>query len=120
MKLEYRNSQGVNSIVDANHDDKVIIPVTASELLDLIADLNKNRKPSDIFEFYDWYHKEVTIESLELFHNYYKQCKLNKLIKYICSKSNEIGGFQDYGVGIIRNRLTSQYLYDSRKRSVKQ
>ena len=120
LKLEYRNSQGVNSIVDANHDDKVIIPVTASELLDLIADLNKNRKPSDIFEFYDWYHKEVTIESLELFHNYYKQCKLNKLIKYICSKSNEIGGFQDYGVGIIRNRLTSQYLYDSRKRSVKQ
>lgn len=120
LKLEYRNSQGVNSIVDANHDDKVIIPVTASELLDLIADLNKNRKPSDIFEVYDWYHKDVTIESLELFYTYYKQCKLNKLIKYICSKSNELGGFQDYGVGIIRNRLTSQYLYDSRKRSVKQ
>ncbi|MBQ2651923.1 MAG: hypothetical protein IJF83_00050 [Methanobrevibacter sp.] len=114
-KLEYRNTYEVNSIVDANHNDRVIIPITAGEILDLIADLNKNRKLEDIFEVYDWYHKDMTIELLELFQTYYRECRLNKLIKYICSKSNELGGFQDYGVGVVRNRLTTQYLFDSRK-----
>ena len=115
VKLEYRNAYEVNSIVDANHNDQVIIPLTASEILDLIADLNKNRDVEELFNVYDFYHKEVTIELLEKFQTLYNQGKLNKLIRYICSKSNELGGFHDYGVGIIRNRLTTQYLFDNRK-----
>lgn len=54
-------------------------------------------------------------EKMEKFQSLYFKGKLNKLIKYICSKSNEIGGFHDYGVTIIRNRLTSQYLFDPRR-----
>lgn len=115
VKYEYRNTYEVNSIVDANHNDEVIIPLTAEEILDVIADLNKNRKPEDIFNAYEFHHKDVTIEKLNLFKTLYHQGKLNKLIRYICSKSNELGGFKDYGVSIIRNRLTSQYLYDSRR-----
>ena len=119
MKLEYRNAYEVNSIVDANHDDRVIIPLTAGEILDLIADLNKNREVSELFEVYEFYHGDVTIELLEKFQRYYNQGKLNKIIRYICSKSNELGGFHDYGVGIIRNRLTTQYLFDQRKSDAK-
>ena len=119
VKLEYRNAYEVNSIVDANHDDRVIIPLTASEILDLIADLNKNRDVEELFNVYEFHHKDVTIELLEKFQTLYNQGKLNKLIRYICSKSNELGGFHDYGVGIIRNRLTTQYLFDSRKGDAK-
>ena len=119
VKLEYRNAYEVNSIVDANHDDRVIIPLTASEILDLIADLNKNRDVGELFNVYEFHHKDVTIELLEKFQTLYNQGKLNKLIRYICSKSNELGGFHDYGVGIIRNRLTTQYLFDSRKGDAK-
>ena len=119
MKLEYRNAYEVNSIVDANHDDRVIIPLTASEILDLIADFNKNREVTELFEVYEFHHGDVTIELLEKFQRYYNQGKLNKLIRYICSKSNELGGFHDYGVGIIRNRLTTQYLFDQRRSDAK-
>lgn len=115
QKLEYRNVMGINSIVDANHDDCVIIPVTAEEILDLIADINKNHKLEDIFDAYNFYHVDMTLEKMELFKKYYNQGKLNKIIRYICSKSNELGGFHDYGVDTIRNRLTTQYLFDSRR-----
>lgn len=114
-KLEYRNVQGVNAIVDVNHSDKLIVPLTASELLDIIVDLNKNRKIEDIYHAYDFHHEAMTIEYLETFRILYCKGKLNKLIKFICSKSNELGGFQDYGVGVIRNRLTSHYLFDPRR-----
>lgn len=114
IKLEYRNAYEVNSIVDANHNDQVIIPLTASEILDLIADLNKNRDVEELFNVYEFHHKEVTIELLEKFQTLYNKGKLNKLIRYICSKSNELGGFHDYGVGMIRNRLTTQYIFDNR------
>ena len=114
-KYEYRNIEGVNSIVDANHNDKVVIPLTAEEILDVIADLNKNRSPEDIFNAYDFHHETVTIECLETFQGLYCKGELNKCIKFICSKSNELGGFYDYGVGVIRNRLTSQYVFDSRR-----
>lgn len=115
VKLEYRNTKGVNSIVDANHGDKLIVPLTAEELLDIIVDLNKNRKVEDIFNAYDFHHGSVTIEYLETFGKLYCQGKLNKIIRFICSKSNELGGFNDYGVSVIRNRLTSHYLFDSRR-----
>lgn len=119
VKLEYRNVQGVNAIVDVNHDDKLTIPLTASELLDVIVDLNKNRKIEDIYHAYDFHHETMTIEYLETFKMLYCKGKLNKLIKFICSKSNELGGFTDYGIDVIRNRLTSHYLFDNRKESVK-
>ena len=115
QKLEYRNNYNVNAIVDANNNDTVIIPVTAEEILDLIADLNKHRKVEDIFIAYEFYHESMTLEKLELFQSYYKKGKLNKIIRYICSKSNDLGGFHDYGVNVIRNRLTSQYLFDNRR-----
>lgn len=119
IKLEYRNAYELNCIVDANHNDTVIIPLTAGEILDIIADLNKNREVSELFEVYDFHHGDVTIELLEKFQELYNKGELNKLIKYICSKSNELGGFHDYGVGIIRNRLTTQYLFDHRKGDAK-
>jgi len=110
MKLEYRNTKGVNSIVDVNHGDKLVVPLTAEEVLDVIADLNKNRSVEDVFNAYDFHHKVMTIEYLEIFKRLYCNGKLNKLVKFICSKSNELGGSNDYGVPIIRNRLTSQYI----------
>lgn len=115
QKLEYRNNEGVNCIVDANHDDKVIIPLTASEILDVIVDLNKNRDIEDIYHAYDFHHQIMTIEHLEDFKKLYCKGKLNKLVRFICSKSNELGGFVDYGVDVVRNRLTSHYLFDNRK-----
>ena len=114
-KLEYRNKEDVNAIVDVNHNDKIIIPLTAEEILDIIADFNKSRSVEEIYNVYDFHHETMTIEHLKEFKKLYYNCKLNKLIKFICSKSNELGGFYDYGVGIIRNRLTSQYVYDSRR-----
>lgn len=39
VKLEYRNAKGVNCIVDVNHGDKLVVPLTSGELLDVIADL---------------------------------------------------------------------------------
>ena len=115
VKLEYRNTNGVNCIVDANHDDEIIIPLTAEESLDIIVDLNKNRKIEDIYNAYDFHHETMTIEYLEYFRKLYCKGELNKVIRFICSKSNELGGFTDYGVSIIRNRLTSHYLFDNRK-----
>ena len=115
VKLEYRNTSGINSIVDVNHNDKLIIPLTAGEILDIIADLNKGRKVEDIYKAYDFHHDTMTIEYLENFRELYRKGKLNKLISFICSKSNELGGFNDYGVSIIRNRLTSHYLFDARR-----
>lgn len=109
-KLEYRNNKNVNQIVDANHNDELVIPLTASEILDVIADLNKNRSIDEIMGAYDFHHNNMNRDFLKLFHDYYKKGMLNKLIKYICSKSNELGGFKDYGVDDVRNRLTSQYL----------
>jgi len=117
-KYEYRNTMGVNSIVDANHGDRIIVPLTAGEVLDIIVDLNKNRDLEDIFNAYNFHHETMSIEYLETFKGLYCQGKLNKLIKFICSKSNELGGFQDYGVDIIRNRLTSHYLLDARRRDM--
>ena len=64
MKLEYRNTKGVNSIVDVNHGDKLVVPLTAEEVLDVIADLNKNRSVEDVFNAYDFHHKVMTIEYL--------------------------------------------------------
>ena len=117
VKLEYRNNAGVNCIVDANHSDKLIIPLTARELLDIIADLNKGHGIEDIYNAYlqEFHHEIITIEHLEQLKSLYFKGKLNKIIKFICSKSNELGGFVDYGVDVIHNRLTSQYLFDSRK-----
>ena len=57
----------------------------------------------------------MTIEHLEEFKKLYCKGKLNKLVRFICSKSNELGGFVDYGVDVVRNRLTSHYLFDNRK-----
>lgn len=116
VKLEYRNTSGVNCIVDVNHGDKLVVPLTAGELLDVIADLNKGRSVEDIFEVYDFYHGMMTIEYLEKFKALYCSGKLNKVIRFICGKSNDLGGFHDYGVGVIRNRLTSYYLFDVRRR----
>lgn len=115
IKLEYRNLTGVNCIVDANHDDQLIIPLTAGEILDVIVDLNKGRNIEDIYYAYDFHHDTMTIEYLEQFQRYYYKGELNKIVKFITTKSNELGGFVDYGVDIIRNRLTSHYLFDSRK-----
>lgn len=115
MKLEYRNVENVNAIVDSNHNDKIIIPLTAEEILDIIADINKGRSVEEIFRVYDFHHETITVECLEKFQTLYCKGKLNKLIRFICSKSNELGGFYDYGVGVVRNRLTSQYLFDSRR-----
>lgn len=115
-KFEYRNSYEINAIVDANSNDDIIIPVTASEILDIIADINKNRSLEEIFDNYEFHHDEcMTIELLDLFRKLYCQGKLNKIVRHICSKSNELGGFKDYGVEVIRNRLTSQYLFDPRR-----
>lgn len=114
VKLEYRNAYEVNAIVDVNHNDRLIIPLTAEELLDIIVDLNKNRKIEDIYNAYDFHHETMTIEYLESFKELYCKGKLNKIIRFICSKSNELGGFTDYGVNVIRNRLTSHYIFDSR------
>ena len=119
IKLEYRNAYECNCIVDANHNDTIIIPLTAGEILDLIADLNKNREVNELFEVYEFHHTDVTIELLEKFERLYRKGQLNKLIKYICNKSNELGGFHDHGVGIIRNRLTSQYIFDNRRNDIK-
>ena len=107
----------MNCIVDANHADKVIIPLTARELLDIIADLNKGHGVEDIYNAYlqEFHHETITIEHLEQLRLLYFNGKLNKIIKFICSKSNELGGFVDYGVDVIHNRLTSQYLFDSRR-----
>lgn len=117
VKLEYRNTLGVNAIVDVNHEDNVIIPLTASEILDIIVDLNKNRNVEDIYYAYEeeFYHETMTIEYLESFQELYQKGKLNNIIRFICHKSNELGGFKDYGVDVIRNRLTSQYLFDNRR-----
>ena len=117
MKLEYRNTSGVNCIVDANHDDRIVIPLTARELLDIIADFNKGHSPEDIYNAYlqEFHHGSITIEHLEYFMALYSHDKINKIIKFICRKSNDLGGFVDYGVGILHNCLTSQYLHDSRK-----
>lgn len=98
VKLEYRNTNGINSIVDANHNDRLIIPLTAEELLDIIVDLNKGRKIEDIYNAYDFHHATMTIEYLESFRELYCKGKLNKIIRFICSKSNELGGFTDYGI----------------------
>lgn len=114
IKYEYRNNFGVNAIVDANQDDEIIFPLVASEVLDVIADLNKNRTTREIYANYTFYH-DICLEDLEKFKVAYNKGVLNRLIKYICSKSNEIGGFKDYGVDVIRNRLTSQYLFDNRR-----
>lgn len=119
IKYEYRNAKNVNCIVDANNNDQVIIPLTAEEILDVVVDLNKNRKVEDIYHAYDFHHQIMTIELLEKFKELYDTGKLNKLIRFICSKSNELGGFNDYGVSVIRNRLTSQYIFDSRKKEEK-
>ena len=119
VKLEYRNTNGVNSIVDANHNDKLIIPLTAEELLDIIVDINKGRGIEEIFYAYDFHHDTMTIEYLESFRELYCKGKLNKIIRFVCTKSNELGGFTDYGVSVIRNRLTSHYLFDNRKEGVK-
>lgn len=116
-KYEYRNTHGINCIVDANNNDSMIVPVTASELLNLIADFNKNHNIEDIYDAYlqEFHHDNVTIEHLELLKKLYYQGKLNKVIKFICTKSNKLGGFVDHGVDIIHSRLTSQYLFDSRR-----
>ena len=112
---EYRNNKGVNAIVDVNHDDEVVFPFTAGEVLDIICDLNKNRSVDDILRSYDFYHGGVTGSVLVDFNAAYVGRELNRLVKHICHKSNELGGFMDHGVGVLRNRLTSQYLFDSRK-----
>lgn len=109
-KLEYRNCENVNCIVDANNDDAIIIPLTATEILDVVVDLNKNRSLDEIFRAYEFYHESMSFEYLERFKDLYQHGELNKLIRFICRKSNELGGFYDYGVCVIRNRLTSHYL----------
>lgn len=116
-KYEYRNQYLHNFIVDANNHDEIIIPLTAREILDIIADLNKGHSISKIYDSYleDFHHDTVTMEHLELLKKLYYKGELNKLIKFICSKSNELGGFVDYGVEVLRNCLTSQYIYDSRR-----
>lgn len=114
-KMEYRNKETINSIVDANRNDEIIIPLTAEEILDIIVDLNKGRKLDEIYHAYEFHHDEMSIEYLERFKDLYNHGELNKLIRFICSKSNELGGFYDYGVNVIRNRLTSHYIFDSRR-----
>ena len=63
-RYEYRNAYDLNCIVDANHDDKIIIPLTARETLNTITDLIKNRSIEEIYEasLEHWYHKELTME----------------------------------------------------------
>ena len=83
--------------------------------MDVIVDLNKNRDVEDIYHAYDFHHQVMTIGYLDDFKRLYCKGKLNKLVRFICSKSNELGGFVDYGVDVVRNRLTSHYLFDNRK-----
>ena len=110
QKLEYRNAYEVNAIVDANHQDRLIIPLTAEEILDVIVDINKNRSLEDICNVYNFHHSEMNVHYLELFKELYYKNELDKLIRFICTKSNDLGGFMDHGVGVVRNRLTSHYL----------
>lgn len=75
---------------------------------------NEGKKENKEFEF-KFHHKSITIEHLEYFKRLYLKGELNKLIKFICSNSNELGGFYDYGVEVLRNYVTSRYVFDSRR-----
>lgn len=107
--LKYSSTMNVNSIYDANNG-KCFIPVTASEILDLILDIKKGRSLAYIFGSYNFHHKDMNREYLERFINAYTHKELNKLIKFICTKSNQEGGFVDHGVDVIRNRRVEDYL----------
>ena len=107
--LKYSSTMNVNSIYDANNG-KCFIPVTASEILDLILDIKKGRNVDYILNSYEFYHKDMNREYLERFIDAYKHKELHKLIKFICKKSNLEGGFVDHGIGVIRNRRVEDYL----------
>lgn len=109
-KYEYRSTSGINCIVDANNDDEIIIPLTAEEILDVVMELNKNRDFEYIMGSYEFHHKVMNQNCLWKFKKLYYEGDLDNLINFICKKSNERGGFQDHGVGIIRNRVRSNYL----------
>lgn len=106
--LKYSSQKNVNSIYDAE-SSKCFIPVTAGEILDLILDLKKGRDVNYLMS-YDFHHKDMNYEYLERFIDAYHHKDLNKIIKWICMKSNREGGFVDYGVGVIRNRRAEDYL----------
>lgn len=112
VKLEYRSSSGVNCIVDANHNDKVVIPLTAAEILDVIMDFKKNRDYDYIMNSYEFHHRVMNLNKncLMKFKKLYFNGELNRIITFICKKSNERGGFMDHDIGVIRNRVTSNYL----------
>ena len=101
--LKYSSTAGVNCIYDAE-SGKCFIPVTASEILDLTWDIKKGRSIDFIMRSYDFYHEAMNREYLERFIDVYSHKELNKLINFICVKSNREGGFVDHGVGVVRNR----------------
>lgn len=107
--LKYSSTMNINSVYDAG-TGKCFIPVTASEILDLILDLKKGRTIDYLMSSYDFYHKDMNREYLERFIDAYMHKELNKLIKFICMKSNVEGGFVDHGVGVIRNRRVEDYI----------
>ena len=101
--LKYSSTAGVNCIYDAE-SGKCFIPVTASEILDLTWDIKKGRSIDFIMRSYDFYHDAMNREYLDRFIDCYSHKELNKLIRFICAKSNGEGGFVDHGVGVVRNR----------------
>lgn len=107
--LKYSSTMNVNSVYNAE-DGKCFIPVTASELLDLVLDIKKGRSIDYFMGSYDFYHKDMNREYLERFIDAYNHKELNRIIKFICKKSNLDGGFVDHGVGVIRNRRVEDYL----------
>ena len=107
--LKYSSTMNVNSVYDAE-TGKCFIPVTASELLDLVLDIKKGRSIDYFMGSYDFYHKDMNREYLERFIDAYNHKELNRVIKFICKKSNLDGGFVDHGVGVIRNRKVEDYL----------
>ena len=116
-KYEYRSTSGINAIVDANNDDKIIMPTTSAETLDLVMEFNKNRDVDYISQSYVFHHKIMNLnkEYLLKFKKLYLEGEFDNLIKFICNKSNERGGFQDHGVGVVRNRVLSNYLKEEWK-----
>lgn len=108
--LKYVSSSGRNCIIDSRTPDGCFIPLTASEILDLTIDIKRKRSINFIMRSYEFYHEEMNQEYLERFIDCYKHKELNNLINFICKLSNSEGGFNDYGVGVIRNRNALDYI----------
>ena len=102
--IRYQGGQGHDLINALNHKDKwePFIFMDAEEILDAAKMFKHGKTSTQVGDmmirnpYYECTHSNMSQEDLDLFEEYYRAGKMNRIIRWICTESEKVNGFRIY------------------------